>query len=126
MNSKLFKSTLLVLLAIFSVSLLSAQRMRMAPEDRAKMLKDSLKLTEAQTKKVTQIYEESNEEMTIARQEYKGDRDGMREAMQKIMKKTDEKISAVLTPEQQKKYEEMIKNRPMRLMGRERRGPITK
>ncbi len=107
-------SVLLLVLALASIGM--AQGRRMSPEDRASMLKDSLALDSAQTAKVTAIYKEAQAAMTDAFQSNQGDRESMRSAMQDIAKKTDEKIKAVLTDTQKAKYEQMIKNRPMRGM----------
>lgn len=93
-----------------------AQGMRMSPEDRAKMLKDSLALDKAQTEKVTAIYKESQDAMMNAFQSASGDREAMRGTMQEITNKADEKIKALLNDTQKKKFEEMIKNRPQRGM----------
>jgi Spy/CpxP family protein refolding chaperone len=89
----------------------SAQFMRMSPEERAKILKDSLGLDSAQTVKVTAILTESQGQMRDAFQSGGGDRESMRDTMTKITAKTDSKIEAVLTKEQGVKYEAMKKNR---------------
>lgn len=93
-----------------------AQRQRMAPEERAKMLKDSLTLSDEQTTKVTALYKEQQDAMMDAFQS------GERGKAAEIMQKTDEKIAKLLNDDQKKKYEQMIKNRPQRGMGRRRAG----
>ena len=103
-----------VLTTIVVVGSLSAQGMRMSPEDRAKAVKDSLALDSAQTAKVTAIYKESQDAFMNAMQSGTGDRDAMRATMQDITKKADEKVKALLNESQKKKYDEMIKNRPTR------------
>lgn len=111
------KRTLTAIAALLVISgTLAAQGMRMSPEDRAKMLKDSLALDKAQTEKVTAVYKESQDAMMNAFQSASGDRESMRGTMQEISKKADEKIKALLTDAQKKKFEEMIKNRPQRGM----------
>ena len=113
--------TVLVLLVALICATSAGMSQRMSVEDRVKALKDSLKLTAAQTSKITKILEDQREEMTAAREENRGDRDAMRAVMQDMMKKTDDKIKGVLNADQAKKYEEMIKNRQAN-MGRRARG----
>jgi Spy/CpxP family protein refolding chaperone len=88
-----------------------AQRMRMSPEEQAKVLKDSLSLTDEQTTKITTILKDAREETTTLMSQNKDDRDAMRSSMQAMQKKTDTQIKAVLTEEQTKKYDALIKAR---------------
>jgi len=90
---------------------------RMSVENRVKILKDSLNLTDEQVTNITKILEDQREEMTTARNENRDNREAMQTARQEIMKKTDEKIKALLTEEQAKQYDEMLKARRAR-MGR--------
>jgi len=99
----------------------AAQPQRMSVEDRVKILTDSLQLSADQAKKITTILEDQREEMSTLRDQNKGDRDAMRSAMQDAMKKSDEKIKAVLTEEQAKHYDAMQKAHRMN-MGRRARG----
>ena len=113
---KAFSGKLLAFAALLGLSLLavptaSAQFMRMSPEERAKILKDSLALDSAQTVKVTAIMTESQGKMRDAFQAGNGDRDAMRETMTKITGDTDKKIEALLNKDQLAKYEVMKKNR---------------
>ena len=109
-----FLIAVLVGLAAIASTSASAQFMRMTPEERAKILKDSLALDSVQTVKVTAIFTESSKQMQDAFQSGGGDRDAMRETMTKITAGSDKKIEALLTKEQLAKYEVMKKNRPMR------------
>lgn len=93
------------------------QRMRMSPEERAAVLKDSLSLDSTQTSKIVAIIKERQDEMQKIREANKGDFQAMRPAMQELGKKTDDKILAVLNDTQKAKYQEMMKNRPMGRMG---------
>ncbi len=102
-------------------TLAQAQPQRMSVEDRVKMLSDSLKLSEEQSAKITKILEDQREEMTTAMSENQGDRDAMRSAMQELMKKSDDKIKAVLTEDQAKEYDKMVQERRAR-MGRRTQG----
>lgn len=120
------KSLLLIgILSAIVVSGLIAQpqqRMRMSPEDRVKALKDSLALDTTQVAKVLAIYKWQQDEGAKLREANQGDFASMRTAMTDLNTKTDEKIKGVLTDTQKKKYEEMMKNRPMRGPGMGPRG----
>jgi hypothetical protein len=98
------------------------QRMRMSPEDRVKALKDSLSLDSTQVTKVLAIYKWQQDEGAKLREASQGDFASMRTAMQDLNAKSDEKIKGVLTDAQKKKYEEMMKNRPVRGGGMGPRG----
>jgi len=101
--------------------IVQSQGMRMSVEERVKVLKDSLKLTDDQATKITKLLEDQREEMTTLMSEHQGDREAMQSAMQNLMKKTDESIKAILTEKQSKKYDTMMKERRERL-GRRMRG----
>ena len=88
-----------------------AQPQRMSVEGRIKILKDSLKLSDAQSAKITKILEDKREEMTTAMKDIRDNRDSMQTVRQEIMKKTDENIKSVLTENQAKKFDAMIKSR---------------
>lgn len=103
-----------VVTTIAVVGTLSAQGMRISPEDKAKALKDSLGLDSTQTTKATAIYKESQDAMMNAFQSGSEDREAMRATMQDITKKADDKVKVLLNDKQKKKYDEMIKNRPTR------------
>jgi len=93
------------------------QRMRMTPEEQAKVLTDSLSLDSAQTSQVIAIFKDQQDAMQKIREDNQGDFDAMRGAMTDLRKKTDDKIMAVLNDTQKAKFQEMINNRPMRRMG---------
>lgn len=95
-----------------------AQGMRRTPEERAKQLKEEMTLTDEQTKKVTELYTESQKIVMEKMQAGMGDRTAMREFMQKENEKLDKDIEKLLTKEQRAKYEEVKKQRQQR-----RRGP---
>lgn len=115
-NSVMRRVVALALSSVVVAVAVSAQGMRITPEERAKSLKDSLNLDSAQTVKVVAIYKESQKSMQEAFQNASGDRESMRGTMQEISKKADDKVKALLNDTQKKKYEEMIKNRPQRGM----------
>jgi len=105
---------LIIGIAILFSTLAQAQPMRMSIEDRVKILKDSLKLSDEQSVKITKILEDQREEMTTAMNENRDDRDAMQAARKEIMKKADEQIKSVLTEDQVKKYDDMLKGRRAR------------
>jgi Spy/CpxP family protein refolding chaperone len=96
----------------------SAQGMRRSPEERAKQLKEQLSLNDEQTKKVTEIYTESQTTVMEKMQEGMGDRDAMREFMTKQTAKVDSQIVKLLTKEQAAKYEDVKKQRQQMRRGR--------
>ena len=98
-------------IALLFSTLAQAQPQRMSVEDRVKILKDSLKLSDDQCAKITKILEDQREEMTTAMKDIRDNRDSMQTIRQEIMKKTNEQIKSVLTEDQAKKYDAMIKNR---------------
>jgi len=98
-----------------------AKPQRMSTEDRVKILKDSLKLNDEQSVKITKILEDQREEMTTAMNENRDNRDAMQTARKEIMKKSDEQIKAVLTEDQAKKYDEILQQLRTR-MGRRAQG----
>jgi protein CpxP len=122
MSTAINRMTIGLVLVIGIAVLFSAQAQkqpqRMTIEDRVKILKDSLKLSDEQSAKITKILEDQREEMTMARKDNHDNPDSMRTVMQEIMKKTDSQIKAVLTEDQAKKYDEMLKGRRTRVRQR--------
>jgi len=105
---------------LFLTNFTHAQRMRMSVEDRVKILKDSLKLSNDQTIKITKLLEDQREEMTNLRNEYQSNREALQSAMQTLREKTDESIKTILTEDQGKKFDNMIKMRRERMERRTR------
>lgn len=93
------------------------QGMRMSPKERAEALAKQLSLDDAQTKEVVAIFEKYQKIMTAKREELQGDREGMRAAMLEIREKQNKEILALLTEDQAKKYEEILKTQ---MQGRQR------
>lgn len=112
----MFIPILLGLMVLSQVAL--AQGMRRSPEERAKQLKEQLSLNDEQTKKVTEIYTESQETVMAKMAEGMGDRDAMRSFMTNQTAKVDSLIGKLLTKEQAAKFEEVKKQRQQM-----RRGP---
>jgi len=98
------------------------QGMRMTPEEKAKVLTDSLALDSTQTVQVIAMFKDQQAAMDKIREDNQEDREAMRGAMMDLRKKTDEKIMTILTDLQKTKYQDMIKNRPMGRMGGPRGG----
>lgn len=91
---------------------------------RVDRLKTALGLSDAQAAKVKTIYMDSWAEGQKMRDKAGEDREAMREAGRKRTQETDEKIEALLTPEQKPKFEEFKKNRRGPGMGApQREGP---
>jgi septal ring factor EnvC (AmiA/AmiB activator) len=119
-NIKRMTATLVLLLGVLILlsSATQAQPQRMSVEKRIKILKDTLKLNDEQTKKITTILEDQREEMSTAMNENHDDRQAMHAVAQEIMKKTDNKIEEVLTEDQVKAYDKMIKDRQAQMSRR--------
>jgi Spy/CpxP family protein refolding chaperone len=84
------------------------ERGRMSPEERLKKMTETLGLTQEQQDKVKAIFEGSREEMAKLREVPEDQR---REKFGEFMKAQNEKVLAVLTPEQQEKYKAVIAER---------------
>ena len=106
------------LMGIAAVSYAQGGGMRKSPEERAKDLQTQLKLTDDQTAKVTAIYKEQAVKMDSVRTAANGDRDAMRSAMMPMRKATNDKVKAILTPDQVTAFEKMQKD----MMDRMRQG----
>jgi len=79
--------------------------MMMKPEDRVKQLDEKLKLSADQKAKLTVVFTEQAESMKKMRDEMQGgDRDSMREKMQKMRADNETQVTAVLTDDQKKAY----------------------
>jgi Spy/CpxP family protein refolding chaperone len=102
--------------ALLSTTAALAQMRRPSPEVQAKMLKDSLQLSDDQTAKITDILAEAQKDQQDAMSANQGDRQAMRSAMMGIMKNTDKKITTLLSTEQAQKFESMQKNRREHMM----------
>ncbi|MDY0906787.1 hypothetical protein [Pedobacter sp. CFBP9032] len=80
--------------------------MMMKPEERVKQLDEKLKLSDDQKTKLTSVFTEQAKSMKKMREEMQGgDRDAMREKIQKFRADGDAKVSVVLNDEQKKTYE---------------------
>ncbi len=103
------------LIGISAVSRAQGGGMRKSQEERAKDLQTQLKLTDDQTTKITEVYKTQAVKMDSVRTAANGDRDAMRQAMRPMMQATNEKVKAVLTPDQVTAYDKMMKDRMDRM-----------
>jgi Spy/CpxP family protein refolding chaperone len=84
----------------------------MNPSERTKRMAERLQLSEEQVKKITEIFEASMKEMQEMRKSSEGDRESARAKMAERRKVEIEKIKALLTEEQAKKFDEMMARGP--------------
>ena len=106
-----------LLMGITAVSRAQGGGQRMSPEDRAKQLQTSLKLTDDQTAKVTAIYKVQATKMDSIRTAANGDRSAMRTAMGPLRESANTQIKAILTPEQATAYQKMQDEMRARMQG---------
>ncbi|MDB5018866.1 MAG: hypothetical protein JWQ84_3698 [Mucilaginibacter sp.] len=90
---------------------------RMSPEDRAKQMQTTLKLSDEQTTKLTAILKVQAVKMDSIRTAANGDRDAMRAGMTPIRTSTNDKIKAILTPDQAAAYQKMLDDMRARMQG---------
>ena len=103
------KLILMVVVSLAFIAGINAQG-RMSMEDRAKMLKHTLALSDSQSVAVDSIYAEAGEKMKNL--DASEDR---RAAVRTIMDDVNTKIESILTPEQKDKYEKMMAERRSRM-----------
>jgi protein CpxP len=82
-------------------------RPQMKPEDQAKALQTSLKLTDDQTSKVLVIYTAQAAKRDSMMKAANGDMSSMRGAMRPMMEATNTKIKAILTAEQATEFDKI-------------------
>ena len=93
-------------------------RQMMTPQARADTLGKQLSLDSATVKKVAAIFEKYQKQMMDKRNELQGDMEGMRAAMTEIREAQTKEITALLTKDQAKKYDEILKQQQQRMMNR--------
>jgi periplasmic protein CpxP/Spy len=79
----------------------------MDPGHRADMLKQNLSLTDDQTSQVKTIFEDSRTKMEALRSNSSLSQDDRRSQMMSIRKAENDKVEALLTPDQKTKYAAM-------------------
>jgi periplasmic protein CpxP/Spy len=85
-------------------------RMMMDPQQMVDHLDQQLSLSADQKTKITTILENSNKHAQELRANNSGDKSSNREAMRQLHENTHAQIKATLTPEQQTKFDAMMKN----------------
>jgi protein CpxP len=106
------KKIMMICLFLLGVSAVSfAQgRQRMSTADRVKAMKETLKLSDDQVTKITAIYDAQTKSMDSLR-----NAGGDRAAMRPMMQATNDKVKAVLTPEQATAYQKEMDERRARM-----------
>jgi Spy/CpxP family protein refolding chaperone len=97
-------------IGITAVSRAQGGGQRMSPTDRAKQMQTQLKLTDDQTTKITAIYTAQATKIDSLR-----NAGGDRSAFRPIMEATNEKVKAILTPDQAAAFQKMIDERRARM-----------
>lgn len=100
------------LIGITAVCRAQGGGMRRSPEERAKQLQTQLKLTDDQTTKITAIYQAQTKSIDSLR-----DAGGDRSAFRPIMQSANDKIKAILTPDQAAAWQKMMDERRARMQG---------
>jgi Spy/CpxP family protein refolding chaperone len=100
------KKIMMICLFVLGISAVShAQgRQRISTADRVKAMKESLKLTDDQVTKITAVYDAQTKSMDSLRTAG-GD---MRTQMRPMMQATNDKVKAILTPEQAAAYQKQM------------------
>jgi hypothetical protein len=99
-------------LSLFVLSLVAVAQPRFTPQERLKMLKERLNLTQEQSKKVEDILINSDKEMQKLRSGENRDRSQFRAQMDK----TNQEIEKVLDEKQKVEYKKMLEERRQRPM----------
>lgn len=102
----------LLSLSFFLLSLVAVAQPRVTPQERLKMLKERLNLTQEQSKKVEDILINSDKEMQKLRSSNNRDRSQFRD----LMDKTNQEIEKVLDEKQKTEYKKMMEERRRRPM----------
>jgi hypothetical protein len=127
MKSTTQRLIILVTLVVFAGLLQMAfaqgmgQGMRMSPKERAEALGKQLVLDSVAVAKVTVVMEKYQKIMMDKRNELQGDMEGMRAAMMEVREKQTKEIKGLLTEEQAKKYDEILKEQMQRMQSRQPR-----
>ncbi len=91
------------------------QRQRMTPEQRVERMAEQLNLSDDQKAKILEIDTSFGDKTADLRSQIRDadeeDRMDLVASMRAIMKERDEKVKEVLNPEQQEKYDEILKKR---------------
>jgi protein CpxP len=91
---------------------------RMDPDKQVKMLSEKLNLTKDQQTKVRSIFTDRQKQMQSLMQDQSTSREDKRAKFEQMRSDTDSQIRAVLTGDQQQKFDAMLKEREQRMSGR--------
>lgn len=94
----------------------------MDPNQRVKMLSEKLNLTKDQQSKVKDIYTSQQKQMQSLMQDQSMSREDKRSKFEQMRSDTDSQIRAVLTGDQQQKFDAMSKEREQHMGGRHQHG----
>ena len=86
-------------------------------DNRMKVMKDRLKLTDEQAAKIEQILMDERDKMKLMREQPGFAQPGRPKEMEKIRQETDKEIEALLTIEQLKEYQKMKRERDKEMRG---------
>ncbi len=89
---------------------------------RVERLSDSLQMTPDQKKQIMDFELASYKKMQAERENAAGDREAMRSFMMEQRQKRDARYAEVLTPDQMKKYNEMMERRRQQFQQRREQG----
>ena len=95
---------------------------RMDPEQQTKMLTEKLNLTADQQSKVKAIFTDHQKQMQSFMQDQSMSRDDKRSKFEQMRSDTDSQVRAVLTGDQQQKFDAMLKEREQRMGQRHQHG----
>jgi protein CpxP len=95
---------------------------RMDPSQRVKMLSEKLNLTKDQQSKVKDIFTSQQKQMQSLMQDQSMSREDKRSKSEQMRSDTDAQIRAVLTGDQQQKFDTMLKDREQHMSGRHQHG----
>jgi len=95
---------------------------RMDPSQRVKMLSEKLNLTKDQQSKVKDIFASQQKQMQSLMQDQSMSREDRRSKFEQMRSDTDSQIRAVLTGDQQQKFDAMLKEREQRMGQRHQHG----
>jgi Spy/CpxP family protein refolding chaperone len=88
---------------------------RMDPSQRVKMLSETLNLTNDQQSKVKDIFTSQQKQMKSLMQDQSTSREDKRSKFEQMRSDTDSQIRAVLTGDQQQKFDALLKEREQRM-----------
>ena len=95
---------------------------RMDPNQRVKTLSEKLNLTKDQQSKVKDIFTTQQKQMQSLMQDQSMSREDKRSKFEQMRSDTDSQVRALLTGDQQQKFDAMLKEREQRMAGHRQHG----